>query len=479
MKSWQVILIVSVCILTFFLVYAPHLQNAFPIHIDEWHHIQETLKLREGNYDWGSIGYRIGFHVFLLTLSLFFNLVTIYPFLPALWAVLSGLVLFYVVYKKTSLFPLALAAMFFFATIKSNVNLTGIWFFTSLSFSIPFIFLYFYFFTEGLEQQNKRYLLLSFLLMFLLIFIHSISLLFAVPALLVHLIFYRVYLKKEYAFFSLFLLIPLVGLLFYKFMTGVPFSSLLATVSAALQFHYGWGVLELKNSFLEVYSWIGYLFAILGFIILTYLSKTRKLYLAYLAWPVFMLLDIYIYRWTGTSYLSPYQRNMYYFALAMPLLSAYGLYYTFNAINKKLVLLSWRSFRYLILSFLLFMVMFFSLVAYYYVPENITLYNLVNPEDLPALSYLSTLSSGKVMAPLDVSSTLYPLTRHDPVAAIYFYGNRNDVETFFSGDCSTKESLLRTYKVAYVFSRDPIYCGWDVLYNTQDYIYKTPIRLLR
>jgi len=163
-----------------------------PLHIDEWHHIEEGLRL--GNY--GEYfkflqaenarrftGLEIGFHFFLFLVSQFVSLVSIYQFLPALWACLSALVIFYVTYKITDgSFYLGLLSMVFFASIKSNVNITGLWFFTPLTFSIPFIYLFLYFFTEGLSQRKNKYILYSLLIMTFLLWCTQFPFSFSPPS---------------------------------------------------------------------------------------------------------------------------------------------------------------------------------------------------------------------------------------------------------------------------------------------------------
>ena len=180
-------------IFVFLLVYSPHFDYPFPYHVDEWHHITETKRLLEQGYSLGVGGPELGFNLILLPLYKIVDLVLIYKFLPALWASLAALALFGVVYKKTGkLFLVALTAVIFFASIKSNVNITGLWFFTPLTFSIPFIYLYIYFFSQGLAKQNKKFILISLAIMALLIPVHAISVLFAVPFLIIYsLIFYR------------------------------------------------------------------------------------------------------------------------------------------------------------------------------------------------------------------------------------------------------------------------------------------------
>ncbi|MCQ9207995.1 MAG: hypothetical protein NG712_01255, partial [Omnitrophica bacterium] len=50
MEKGKIFLIVLVSIATFLLVYTPHYGYPFPRHIDEWHHITETIKLQRGEY---------------------------------------------------------------------------------------------------------------------------------------------------------------------------------------------------------------------------------------------------------------------------------------------------------------------------------------------------------------------------------------------------------------------------------------------
>jgi len=268
----------------------------------------------------------LGFHFFLFILSWVFDLVLIYKFLPALWICLTAGVLFYVVYKKTGRnFLPAWLAMIFFASIKSNVNITGLWFFTPLTFAIPFIFLYVYFLTEGVEKQNKKLILWAVAIMAFLTPTHSVSVLFFIPALLVYLSINFRYVIKEYKFFLTFLIIPIVGILTFKYTLAIPWGSLIGQLLYSIQFRYGWGVLELQNSFTEVYSVAGYILAVIGLLFIL-LGKGTKKYLIFVIWPLSVFILMIIYRMIGTSYLSPYQRNLYYLAIALPFLSAFGLF---------------------------------------------------------------------------------------------------------------------------------------------------------
>lgn len=481
------------------LVFTPHWNYPMPLHIDEWHHISEGLRL--GNYgeyftalklEAGKrfAGLEIGFHFFLFLISQIVNLVLIYKFLPALWAALSALVLFYVVYKKTGhKFLPAWLAMVFFASIKSNVNLAGLWFFTPLTFSIPFIFLYIYFFTEGIIRQKTNFILIGLAIMLFLIPIHSISVLFALPALFLYaLINYRLVLKKNHVF-AIFILIPLAGILTYKYVLDIPWDGLLTHLTQALQFRYGWGILETKNSLTEVYSFAGYALALLGLAYVIAHKKTKS-YLIYIIWPVMLFLEILLYRLTGVSYLSPYQRNLYYFAIALPLLSALGLDFIIRLIGlffdklsanqdyvgaiKKVATINVNltlspqqikilkfSAGFIVAAFMIFLAFF----NYYKTPPELALYHAIDADDYSTLLFMAKQPAGNVLATPFMSTAVYPISRHNPVAALVFYGDTGIIESFFlASDCLGKSAIIKQYNVRYVISPAPLDCNYQVIF---------------
>ena len=64
LQKSQVVYLVLVCVLTFVLIFTPHYGNRFPIHIDEWHHISEAIKLFDGSFIISHFGVEMGFHFF-------------------------------------------------------------------------------------------------------------------------------------------------------------------------------------------------------------------------------------------------------------------------------------------------------------------------------------------------------------------------------------------------------------------------------
>jgi hypothetical protein len=479
MNKIEILLLLLISFITFILVFTPHLTNHLPVHIDEWQHIEQALRLKNGDFFFGNNSRELGFQFILIGLSFFFNLMNIYQFLPAIFAVISSLTLFFIVKKmtkdNTKSFFISLFAMIFFMSIKSNVNLLGLWFFTPLTFSIPFIFLYIYLFDQGIQKNNKKYLISSLIIMIFLIFVHALSVLFAIPMLAIFCLINYKKIKQNYKIFLWFLLIPIIGLLFYFFILKNNGSIL--NLLNELQFKKGWGVVEINNSPFELYSLIGYFLASLG-IVFILLKKQIKKYLIYILWPLTIILSIIFYKLTDISLFSPYQRNLYYLSISLPFLSALGLFFIFDFIKLKINLIKIKEKNKIVLIkflqiMIILIVIFFTFNFYFNLPNEVKLYKLIDNNDIQALNFLSYQQEGIVMAPIQISNTVYVLSNKNPVANVNFYGNRKPVDDFFSSDnCKNKNFILNSTYTNYVLSKNKIECNWSLIYQNGDYIYK-------
>ncbi len=470
MKIKKSYLLFTILILIFLLILSPRLDNPYPTHIDEWHHITESIKL---NYQTptGVTAAKVGFHFILSIIDSFTNLILIYRFLPTIWAVITAIILFKITKDETktlkSNYLIALTTIIFFASLKSNTNILGLWYFIPLTFSIPFIYLYMHAFTKGIQEENKKLIIYSLLIMLFLIPIHSISVLFAIPILGIYLLTNKSFIKKEYKFFLAFFLIPILGIFFYSQIMNEPIIQSIPNIINSLQFKHGFGVLEANNSPFELYSPIGYLLAIIGSIAIISKKETRKKYLIHIIWPIVMIISILIFKQTGISYLSPYQRNLYYFAISLPFLSAIGLYHLTQKIRNKKILT-------LITITLIIVLTFYS---YYDLPERTPFYNNIDEDNYEALQFLKQQPiepKSRVIAPALISTTIFPITNHQPLATTFFYGDRNLLFQFFlSEGCETKNQIIQKYNVSYVLSEQQIDCNWEIVYNkNNNVIYK-------
>jgi len=462
MKKPNIIILTISCILIFTLIYSIHFDYRFPYHLDEWNHISFSNSFPSINH------LELGFHFFLKCLSYFTNLVLIYKFLPAIWGVLSALALFYIVYKKSDKFWIAIFSIIFLASIKSNLNILGFWFFTPLTFSIPFIFLYIYFFNEGFLRRKKSYIILSLLIMIFLIPIHAVSVLFSIPFLIIYSLINYKYLKEEYKFFLFFLLIPLIGLIFYKYVMQLSIGNLFSNIFQNLQFKKGWGIIERNITFTEIYNLIGYLLALLGAFIL--ILKRKREYYIYLLWPLTILISVFIFKITDISYLAPYQRNMYYFALSLPILSAFGLYYLIILIKNSIKDITLK--RILIIILLIF-VLILTFKSYYYAPENTTPYQFINEDNYQAILFLSNYPKGITLAEDLVSITVNPISNQPSLIKMHEFQKRYDALIFYKeSECENKSNFIDKYNITYVISSSKINCNWSEIYNKNNYIYK-------
>ncbi|MDO8669463.1 MAG: hypothetical protein Q7K65_04175 [Candidatus Buchananbacteria bacterium] len=481
----QILLLIISLAAVFILVYSPHFNYHLPYHIDEWRHVSEALKITHGLHNQSLIVTEFGFHLILASLAKILPLVDIYQFLPAIWATITAFVLFWVAYRKTSCnFYIAILSVLFFASLKSNVNILGLWFFTPLTFSIPFIFLYFYFFTEGIEKQKSKYIIFSFFIIVFILLIHSISITFVIPVLVLYcLINFRKTLKV-WKSLLIFISLPVIGvaILLYMIWPNIPdlfnFKGYLTVIkfvtvfilNFGFKFKSGWGVLEYRNSPLEVYSLVGYGLALLGGIFIFSRRDMLKKYSPYLLWPAWLIVSILFYYQLGVSYFSPYQRNLYYLAIGLPLLSAIGLYCLALEL-KNYISTVWL--QKIAIASLLAVVFFLSFQQYYRTPYQFSLYQVVDTDSYPVLEFLARLSPTQVAAAPLLSSAIYPLTGHEPFYSLVFgpMANKADAEKLFSRQlCTVKNDIIKKYKIKYYLTEQTQNCGWKEIYRNQKYI---------
>ena len=459
-------MLVFVLVLVFILVYSPHFSYRFPYAIDEWHHISQSINFGTGNYEFNYGALEIGFHIFLKFVDVFTNLVLFYKFLPAIWAVFSALALFFLVYKKTNDFYLGILAIIFFASIKSNLNLLGLWFFTPLTFSIPFILLYIYFFTEGIEKRDNKMIFWSLGIMIFLLPIHAISVLFAIPILLIYSLFHTRYIKSEWKFFSWFLVLPVLGVLFYIFFT----KNSLFNLFNAIQFRLGFGYADLPFSFFDVYSLIGFVLALFGVIFIILYKKDLRKYSLFVIWPLIMLISLAIFKATGVSFLSPYQRNIYYFILSLPILSAFGVIYLLQLIKK--IKVSEFVIKIIFVT-LIMMILFFTFYQYYDLSERAQLRQIIDEDDYKDLLFLKSLDKGVVLAEPIISNAITPIAKMQPATTSFILDYRKEVETFFSLEsCDKENEMLGIYEVDYILTKEKTNCGWKLIYEGKNFIYE-------
>ena len=153
MNLLQKLTLILLLLFVFLLVYSPHFSYKYPLHVDEYHHIAKAINFIENkelnivpNYQHQPYSPNLepGFTIFLSLLAFAkLDLILFYKFLPAIFAALAAFTLFHLMFYITKNFYLAISSIVFFASLKSNINLHGLWFFTPLTLAMPLIFLFF------------------------------------------------------------------------------------------------------------------------------------------------------------------------------------------------------------------------------------------------------------------------------------------------------------------------------------------------
>ncbi|MBI4158713.1 hypothetical protein HY500_00460 [Candidatus Woesearchaeota archaeon] len=467
MKLLHKLLLLCSLLLVFFLVYSPHFSYKYPLHADEYQHIGKAIGFLESkNLNFNPYlpdqpyhpNLEPGFTIFLaILLSIPINPMFYYQILPALFAVLASFILFRLMYHITKNFYISILSILFFASLKSNVNLTGLWFFTPLTLAIPIFFLTLLLFLKW--QDEKKSFLLPLLTFTMLFFIHPLSAIL-IYLLLSLLLFINKDLKK--VLFSL--LIPVILTAILLLLSFKESSNVFSLVLDWLIVEKGWGSIELVYFLPSFYNIIPFLLALIGI----YPSlKDKKLRLFVMGLLLTTSL-IFLFNNLKFSIIFPYQRIIYYSLIIMVPLSAVGLFFILEPVKKyKIVIIT------------LLILVSFSAFYNYYDQKDQPLYHVIDDKDYAALLFLKQFPQSTIIVPLQQSSAVYPITKHKVIGmtqSALLGGNWNKVKEFYETNCANKESIMKVYKIKYVFSKNKLDCKFlEEIYSKGNYIYKPNI----
>ena len=324
----------------FIFVYSPHFSNPYPIHIDEWQHIAQIISVSEGKANWnpyfreGHADLEIFFHGFWALFALLLGrqgFIMFCSFLPAVFAVLSGLMLFILVKRITKRFSAALFSVLLFGSLKSSLNIIGIAYFTPLSMAIPLMFLFMLLFIEGISENNRKKLLLSAASFAALLLIHPPSATILLPVV----IFYPVVCRKFFSKNRKAILVSLSALAlvfaasFFIKIGGRAASEILIS---NLVFRLGWTGYELKYFLPFLFSIPATLLAVFG----AYRSFDDEKSRFFLIFALFTIAISMVFNRFNISILAPYQRVIYYSMISLVPLAAIGLSELYTLIKSQL-----------------------------------------------------------------------------------------------------------------------------------------------
>ncbi len=454
----------------------PHFGYKYPLHIDEWRHLALARDMIHNDNIY-KYNLEKGFTYFLFFLDKSgVDLLFSYRYLPIVFVILTSVLLFLTLYALTKKYYIALLAVIFFASLKSNVNILGPWFFTPLSFCFPFIYLFFLFFVLGIEKKSIKLLIVSVLDYIFILFVHPVSATFIFPIILIYvLIHYKVYIKNRFVL-GLLMLIPVISfLIFLDILWKGNLKRTLFFIIKFITFEKGWGVYEKLYSVPSFYTYTSTFFAFIGSFFAIKNRKTR----IFVIWVLVTLFGLWFFHRKGFSFLVPYQRMFYYTLLGLVPLSAIGFYYSLRFISntiKRNLNFSYKKAISLVVFSLISIFTFYSIFNNYFtIPEDIKLYKLIDDYDYKALKFLEKQGKGKVLALPEIATTVYPISGKRALATLRFEGTdslRNEIRDFYKLDCEKKKRFIKRFKIKYVYSHKPIDCNWDLIYSNKRYIYK-------
>lgn len=476
LKKHEVVLLILALSLTGLLVYSPHLDYKYPLHVDEWHHIAkivhiiDTGKFEQVNPYLNTYqpdlepGFNILWAGFFYVTKLD-PVLNYYP-LAAAFAIFSALALFLLVYYLSKNFYTALFSILFFASLKSDVNISGLWFFTPMTMAIPLIFLFLLFFLKSFE--SNKYFVLTLVMFSLLSTIHPISGILVYSIACVYLFIHFNLLKNNLKKSFIFVLFPLFTfLIFYLFFWKSSSSELFRVLKDWIILEKGWGYTELSYSLPVLYGLLSTFFAIIGFFAAIKVQKTR----IFIIWAALVAALLALFYLKDYSILISYQRAVYFCLLALVPLSAFGLSSTMSFLKRK----SKKAFVFITI-ILCIIVFSYAFEDYGELSKNVALYHVIEEEDYDSIKFLEQYKGSLVMSPLKFSTAIYPISKNRVIA--FTKGNLwspdfTDVQLFYEIRCDEKIGMIKYYKISIVLSREKIGCeGLEEIYHKQNYIYQ-------
>lgn len=450
---------------------AENMKIDLPIHGDEWTHLAQSIYIIDSR----GIGFtnpyikgfpsrldlESGFHLFTAEhfILLKSDPVLSYKFLPALFAIITALFIFLFMRKITNE-NIAFLSMLFFATLKSNINLLGTWFFTPLTMSFFILFLYFYFFVDKKKNLTKNILLITIVL--LSAFIYPLLTIIIVGTSLVYIVLNHKDLEKFW------FMIP-IGLIIGFFIIKSLFPQLI--------FSQYWTPLTMGYFHYNLIFLIGIINSILAFAGVYFLFKKNINWIVLII-PFATLINFLIFYFFKVSLLIPYERNIYYFMLGIIPLSAIGLYNSLIMMKNRFSIN--KDIKKIIITVALIIVLTIPLLNYYDITKqniasedskNLVLMIPISNNGYKVIKYLfDNYGGGKlVLANSLLSYGIYPISQNHVFAiqpSTLGAENKLLYPVFLKQSCKNRIEFLQYYKINFIISETKFDCEYLNLIKT-------------
>jgi hypothetical protein len=492
-QIFQIILLILCLSFLAVKVYQPHFNNPYPIHLDEWSRLLETVHI----IDQGTFNQRYNPQFvghpdapvrlnpgFQFILSQFYiisgvNQITFFQYLPALFAILTAFILFSFL-NKISNYWTGLFAIIFLSFLKTNDNTLGISYLIALTMTFPLLYALFHSLFNAFEKKDSLYFLLASFIYFTVCVIHEQTGAAFLPIILLYLLVSSIIfiVKNRKIEFSLRgTIITIISLIipFFSFYVARDLiwkGTLSKTIAFLLKLIVWQGITETSYpyNFILFYGPILLLLAIIGIIIL-YKNIDMNVFFI---WSLIALGQVINFYYNHITYFSYIERIRHHAVLGLIPLSAYGLFSILD-LSSKLI----KNYKNIFLAAISIIIIIIASINSYnyidngnYLPEDkqpkngLVLNPTIDYKDYQAILFLKTISYKQVvLADPQTSAAIYPISKNYIVAssenpdAGFGGGNMEAVKKFFSSSsCTEKQNIIYQNNVKYILSKKPINC---------------------
>ena len=482
LKGYHYLILGLLLAFAFFSTYSEtHLEYPFPYHHDEWQHLGISMQAMEEGYNkvynpfLGAPGWHAdlesGFHLFLANIFLMtgLNPVLSYQYLAAIFAVITGFVIFLCVYRLTGKFYAGILALIVFISLKSNVNILGKSYFVPMTMAMPFIFLFILFFLTSLKEKSHKKFLFSFVLLFLIFLIHPPSAIILGIPVLVEILFNIGFMEKIYEKFRFFFLaLPFFALLVFLLLWKGEWQATLGYFSDLLVFEQGWGKIEIAYFLPALYGWAATLFAVYGFVVANKMRLRFFMIFAFVSIGMTAFFNIF-----GFAVVIPYSRAIHYSMLSLLPLTALGVLSALQLVYRKIenndALQTLACFVFL----LIVVSSSYTLDTQYKTYGQLPL----DRQDYNALIWIKeTYGSDNVLVtPYFMTSAVYPVSGSKAISLIPSQMGGGLIEenlNFYTYTCDKQEEIAGQANASLVLSKLPIECSFlEQVYSRGDFVY--------
>lgn len=423
----------------------------YPLHGDEWTHLakakytQQTGRLAMLNpYHPAQaklVNLEGGFSSYLSSLISFLgnDYLEYFYILPAFFGALIAVLIYLLAFRITQSWPASLISSLLFASIGSNINILGFWFFLPVTLGIMLLLLYFMF--DGTSLLLKAIVFLTLAVVYPLL----------CPVVLAYEAYnYR---KNKLAICAVILL----GLL------GIGIAYLLVgwqSVSSYIISEKGWTQgFEVVYNPLIYFGIAGSLLAGLGLWFGLKERKSAPILIVFL----FALANIILFKFYHFTIVLPYQRSFLLLMVSMALLGGFG------TIMLNSVLASFmknKPVRYAVIVMAVTIAVFFSFHNYFDIEKKqfIPILYLTN-EQIRELSNLENdaFENAIFVTPPGVSFTVYPVLggRITALAGSNLgFGDYKQLFRFEKSDCAAKLEYMQKNNASFIISHKKLSCPW-------------------